>query len=205
MQGPEQSKPAESGGEPVERPNVGPNREPARQRAKPAGQTATPGAAATPHTRVAGTNDSAARCVVRGSGGVGREQSHRPSTEMSRLPQGSRHGHTDASGTTPTTAQAVVGVAVFGDASCVAVVPSGSRPSAVWVWHNDSRQVARYRSGLPCGGGDWRRAGLPVGSVVVLIQFARSRRGRSPCLPLFEEATPPLGAGQAPRPAPKKA
>src|SRR5438876_272070 len=88
MQVEEQSKPAESGDRTAERPNSSPDREPARQRAKPAEQTATPVVAATPRTRTAATDDSAARWFVRGSRGPGREQSHPATAELFGLPCG---------------------------------------------------------------------------------------------------------------------
>jgi hypothetical protein len=76
------------------------------------------------------------------------------------------------------TAQAVVGVAVFCDDRSVAVVPAASSRWAIWIWVDDSKQVAGCRSGLPRGGGDQCRALGVVSFALVLTQvsfvFARS-------------------------------
>jgi hypothetical protein len=112
MQDPEQSDLAESDGRLAERSISIRCRESARQRAKPAGRTVTPGDAATHRTRIAGTDDSAARWFVRDSRGFGREQSRRSATDLCGLLRESPW-ESVASGSTPTTAQAVVGVAAF--------------------------------------------------------------------------------------------
>lgn len=177
MQGTEQSKPAESDGEPVERPNVVPTREPARQRAKPAGRTATPGAAATPHTRIVGTNDSAARCVVRGSGGAGREQSRRPAAGVSAIPARE----------SPRTYRRFVH-----DADDCA---SGCRRRCLWRWsssahvrpslsdrlapvrNDDAAPIARNRSGLFGGGRGRFHPRRTAASSPVLIETTRHGSG----------------------------